>query len=85
MKFLVDMPLSASLACWLRERGHDAVHAFEVGLGSASDGEIVGRAWCEERVVLRPIWTMPVFWRWRVLATRAWFFSAEATSASPRP
>ena len=34
MKFLVDMPLSPSLARWLRERGHDAVHAFEVGLGS---------------------------------------------------
>lgn len=52
MKFLVDMPLSPSLARWLRERGHDAVHAFEVGLGFASDEEIVGRGRCEGRVVV---------------------------------
>ncbi len=52
MKFLVDMPLSPSLARWLRERGHDAVHAFEVGLGFASDEEIVGRARREGRVVV---------------------------------
>ena len=46
------MPLSPSLAHWLCERGHDAVHAYEVGLGSASDEEIVERARCEGRVVV---------------------------------
>ena len=52
MKFLVDMPLSPSVAHWLRERGHDAIHAYEVGLGSASDEEIVEPAGREGRVVV---------------------------------
>lgn len=52
MKFLVDMPLSPPLACWLRGHRHDAVHAFEVGLGSASDEEIVEHARSEGRVVV---------------------------------
>ena len=52
MKFLVDMPLSPALARWLRENGHDAVHAFEVGLASASDEEIAQRARAEDRVVI---------------------------------
>jgi len=52
VKFLVDMPLSPSLARWLRERGHDAVDAFEVGFGSASDEEIAGRARSNGRVVV---------------------------------
>ena len=59
MKFLVDMPLSPSLARWLRERGHDAVHAYEVDLGSASDEEIVERARCEGSSA-RGVW-----WRWK--------------------
>ena len=32
MRFLVDMPLSPSLAAWLADRGHDAVHAIDLGL-----------------------------------------------------
>jgi predicted nuclease of predicted toxin-antitoxin system len=30
MKFLVDMPPSPGLAQWLRDKGHDAVHANDL-------------------------------------------------------
>ena len=52
MKFLVDMPLSPGLAAWLKEQGHDAFHAAEVGLERASDETILERARGEGRVVL---------------------------------
>ncbi|MBI4615188.1 MAG: DUF5615 family PIN-like protein [Planctomycetes bacterium] len=52
MKFLVDMPLSPGLATWLREEGHDALHALESGLDRASDAEILARARLEQRVIL---------------------------------
>ena len=32
MKFIVDMPLSPALSEWLTAKGHDAVHALNVGL-----------------------------------------------------
>lgn len=44
MKFLIDMPLSPGLAMWLRDRGNDAVHAIELGLGRSPDSEIIIRA-----------------------------------------
>jgi predicted nuclease of predicted toxin-antitoxin system len=52
MRFLIDMPLSPALAAWLRQQGHDALHATEVGLHRASDGEVLERARIESRVVL---------------------------------
>lgn len=52
MKFLVDMPLSPVLSHWLTERGHDAVHASEIGLHAASDVEIIDRARREVRTVV---------------------------------
>ncbi len=52
MKFLVDMPLSPTLAAWLREQRHDAVHATELGLNSAPDIDILARAKLEGRVVV---------------------------------
>ena len=52
MKFLVDMPLSPELAVWLRNRGHDALHATEMGLAFVADGEILERARGEQRVVV---------------------------------
>jgi predicted nuclease of predicted toxin-antitoxin system len=52
VKFLVDMPLSPELAAWLRRRGHDALHAAELGLARAADGEILERAHREQRVVV---------------------------------
>ncbi len=52
MRFLVDMPLSPGLATWLRNNGHDAIHAWNVGLGSGTDEEILNRARNEGRVVI---------------------------------
>lgn len=52
MKFLVDMPLSPGLARWLRERGHDAVHAAELNLQRAPDEEILSRARLDQRTVV---------------------------------
>jgi predicted nuclease of predicted toxin-antitoxin system len=44
MRFLVDMPLSPGLAKWLRDQGHDALHASEIGLQRASDATIIAHA-----------------------------------------
>ncbi|HEX3882522.1 MAG TPA: DUF5615 family PIN-like protein [Stellaceae bacterium] len=52
MKFLIDMPLSQSLAEWLGKRGHDAVHAISLGLGRASDAEIISIAAREGRTIV---------------------------------
>jgi hypothetical protein len=35
------MQLSPTLAVWLKQKGNDAKHAFEAGLGRASDEEIL--------------------------------------------
>lgn len=52
MKFLVDMPLSPSLAAWLREQKHDAVHAIELKLDRVPDIEILAYAKREGRIVV---------------------------------
>ena len=52
MKFLVDMPLSPALARWLGIRGHDAVHAAELGLGRAADTRILAQALQDGRTVV---------------------------------
>lgn len=52
MKFLVDVPLSPSLAKWLDSQGHQAVHAFKAGLGTASDAEILSKAAQEGRIII---------------------------------
>jgi len=52
VKFPVDMPLSPGLAAWLREQGHDAVHALEMGLQHAPDIEILMRAKQEARTIV---------------------------------
>jgi predicted nuclease of predicted toxin-antitoxin system len=44
VKLLLDQDVPRRAAALLREAGVDAVHASEVGLSSADDGEIV--AWC---------------------------------------
>lgn len=46
------MPLSPALATWLRERGHDAVHAVELELERATDDEIIDRARLEGRTII---------------------------------
>jgi len=52
VRFLIDMPLSPTLAAWLREQGHDAVHAVELGLNHASDVDIMTRAKQEARTIV---------------------------------
>ena len=52
MKFLVDMPVSPQLAQWLRDKGHDAVHASENGLYKTKDKEILNHARDQARVVI---------------------------------
>jgi len=52
VKFLIDMPLPPTLARWLSDRGHDAVHATELGLDRAPDSEIILRARQETRTVV---------------------------------
>lgn len=46
------MPLSPELAAWLTQHGHDAVHAFHVGLAQASDPVILRRAQAESRILI---------------------------------
>lgn len=52
MRFLVDANLSPRLAELLRSNGHDAIAVRDVGLGDASDDEILDRAAAEDRVVV---------------------------------
>lgn len=51
MKFLADMGISTRTLATLREQGHDAIHAREVGLARATDALILERAQAEGRVV----------------------------------
>ena len=44
MKFLVDEMYGERVAELLRERGHDAVHVRSIGLGGASDADVLARA-----------------------------------------
>jgi predicted nuclease of predicted toxin-antitoxin system len=46
------MPLSPSLAKWLCDQGHDALHALAVGLDRAPDTEIMQRAVAEQRAII---------------------------------
>ena len=52
MKFLLDMPLSPGLAAWLKQQGHDAIHAVDLGLDAVPDAAILERARNEGRVVV---------------------------------
>jgi predicted nuclease of predicted toxin-antitoxin system len=52
MKFLIDMPVSPEVARWLTEKGHDAVHASDIGLYNAKDKEILEEAIKQERVII---------------------------------
>lgn len=52
MKFLIDMPASPELVHWLEEKGHEAVHAQDIGLGTSPDSKIMSRAVSEESIVI---------------------------------
>lgn len=51
-KLLIDAALSPTLVAPLQAAGHDAVHVATLGLGSATDEEILDRAAAEGRVVV---------------------------------
>jgi predicted nuclease of predicted toxin-antitoxin system len=44
VRLLVDEMYSERVAELLRERGHDAVHVREIGLGGAPDADVLSRA-----------------------------------------
>ena len=46
------MPLSPALARWLIDGGHDAIHAFDIGMHRASDVLIMARAKAEQRTIV---------------------------------
>jgi predicted nuclease of predicted toxin-antitoxin system len=52
MKLLLDQGLPRSSAAVLRDHGIDAVHAGEIGLGTASDQAILGAARVDGRVIV---------------------------------
>ena len=52
MNFLIDAQLPPALCRWLRDRGHAAVHVFELGIPAASDTEIADRAEADGAVLV---------------------------------
>lgn len=52
MKFLVDMPITSRAVAVLESAGHQADHASAVGLSTARDSEILGRARAEGRIIV---------------------------------
>ncbi|MBW3665231.1 MAG: DUF5615 family PIN-like protein [Actinobacteria bacterium] len=52
MRFLIDEMFAADVADQLRDVGHDPVHVSEVGLGAGADGDVLGFAATEGRVVV---------------------------------
>jgi predicted nuclease of predicted toxin-antitoxin system len=52
MKFLVDAQLPPALCEWLRGKGHEAVHVFEIDMIAASDANIAARAEADEAVLI---------------------------------
>jgi predicted nuclease of predicted toxin-antitoxin system len=52
VKFLVDSPVSTSVAEGLRRNGHDARHVSELGLQSAADERIFDLAKAEARILI---------------------------------
>lgn len=52
MKVLLDMPVSASLLSVLEARGHEGVHAHQLGLDRAPDEDHLALARREQRVVI---------------------------------
>ena len=52
MRFLIDMPLSPQLIGSLQEDGHNVVHASQIGLGSATDEQIISQARAREYIII---------------------------------
>ena len=52
MKFLIDAQIPPRLCRWLEERGHEAKHVHDSGLGAAPDAEIAAHAEAEGAVLV---------------------------------
>ena len=52
MRFLIDNALSVRVAERLRDKGHDAIHVRDLGLGAAPDEAIFDRALTDARVIV---------------------------------
>jgi predicted nuclease of predicted toxin-antitoxin system len=52
VKVLPDMPVSASLLSVLEARGHEGVHAHQLGLDRAPDKDLLALVRREQRVVI---------------------------------
>lgn len=52
MRFLIDEMYAERVAVLLVERGHDAVHVRDIGLGGATDADVLERAVDEGRTVV---------------------------------
>jgi predicted nuclease of predicted toxin-antitoxin system len=52
LRFLVDMPVTPQAVRHLEARGHDAVHASAIGLGSAPDTDVLRTGLAQGRIVV---------------------------------
>lgn len=52
MKLLLDMGLARRTACFLRSRGHDAVHLREQSLQRLTDEDVIAKGRLEGRVIV---------------------------------
>lgn len=52
MRFLIDAQLPPALCAWLRDRGHEAIHVFDVDMVTAKDADIADRAEADEAVLV---------------------------------
>lgn len=52
MRLLIDANLAPRVVAALTDAGHDAIHVFDIGLGTASDSEILERAAADERAIV---------------------------------
>ena len=46
------MPLSPTLATWLRDQGHETIHAAEAGLERSPDADILAQAKRDARTII---------------------------------
>lgn len=52
MRFLIDAMYAERVAAVLLERGHDAVHVRDIGLGATPDADVLARAADQGRTLL---------------------------------
>jgi predicted nuclease of predicted toxin-antitoxin system len=52
MKFIIDAQLPPALCIWLKGKGHDAKHVYDLDLGAASDHIIVEKTIADEAFLI---------------------------------